>query len=41
MTFASESTRNPAVRRTLIAGVIGAVALGATAAPALADVLGY
>jgi hypothetical protein len=41
MTFLTESTRNPGFRRTLIAGAIGAVALGATAAPALADVLGY
>jgi WXXGXW repeat (2 copies) len=41
MTFLSESTRSHGVRRTLIAGAIGAVALGATAAPALADVLGY
>ena len=41
MTFLIESTRNPGFRRTLIAGAIGAAALGATAAPALADVLGY
>ena len=39
MTFLTESTRNPGFRRTLIAGAIGAVALGAT--PALADVPGY
>jgi hypothetical protein len=41
MTFLTENTRNLGVRRTLIAGAIGAAALGATEAPALADVLGY
>ena len=41
MTFATESIRNPGLRRALMAGAVGAAALAATAAPALADVLGY
>ena len=36
-----ESKRDRGFRRTLIASAVGAVALGATAAPALADVVVY
>jgi hypothetical protein len=41
MTSMTPSTRNGGFRRALIAGAFGAVALGLTAAPALADTFGY
>jgi len=41
MTFLTERNRNIQLRRTLIGGALGAVALGAAGAPASADVLGY
>ena len=37
----TESTRTRGFRRTLIGGAVGAIALGAIAAPALADVVVY
>ena len=37
----TESTRNRHFRCALIAGAFGAIALGVTAAPALADTIGY
>jgi len=37
----TESPRNCGFRHALIAGAFGAVALGLTAAPALADTFGY
>ena len=37
----TESTRTRGVRRILIGGAIGAIALSATALPALADVVVY
>ena len=41
MTRKTENAHNRGVRRTLIAAAFGAVALGVTAVPALADTLGY